>query len=127
MTLKPILFTLGAGVFALPAIAEDAHHPEEKIQAPAKPAAGMPADMKRMQEQMAQIRASTDPKERQRLMGEHMKTMQESMGKMSGMMGGGKSMEPGQRMQMMERRMDMMQMMMQQMMEHEAAEKSPAK
>src|SRR5215213_7241981 len=110
MTLKPILFTLCAGVFALPAIADDAHHPDEKIQAPAKPAPAKPAagtqgDMKRMQEQMAQIHGSTDPKERQRLMGEHMKTMQESMGKMGGMMGGGKSMDPGQRMQMMERRM----------------------
>ena len=127
MTLKPVLFTLCAGVFALPAIAEDAHHPDEKIQAPAKPAAGMPADMKRMQEQMAQIRASTDPKERQRLMGEHMKTLQESMGRMGGMMGGGKAMDPGQRMQMMERRMDMMQMMMQQMMEHESAGMAPAR
>lgn len=35
-------------------------------------------------------RAAKDPKERERLMNEHMKTMEESMAKMGGMMGCGK-------------------------------------
>jgi hypothetical protein len=76
------------------AFADDAHHPDEKAQAaPAQPAAKAPAgamdmssmqaNMKRMQEQMAQIRVASDPKERARLVDEHMKTMQ-SMSKMHG-------------------------------------------
>jgi hypothetical protein len=59
----------------------------------AKPAAlDMQNHMKLMQAQMSQISAATDPKERERLMNEHMKTMQESMTKMQGMMGCAKMM-----------------------------------
>jgi glycosyltransferase A (GT-A) superfamily protein (DUF2064 family) len=77
-------------------MADDAHHADQPAAAPSKPAAqerggmmemgGMHAHMKRMQDQMAQIRAASDPKERDRLMGEHMKTMQQSMSMMQKMM-----------------------------------------
>ena len=40
--------------------------------------------------EMAQIRAATDTKEKERLVNEHMKTMEESMSRMQGMMGCGK-------------------------------------
>ena len=131
MRTRLILVALCTGVFSAMAIADDAHHPDEKTQAvPAKPAprtapsstdsTAMQANMKRMHEQMAQIQAAPDPKERQRLMDEHMKTMRESMSKMNGMMSAGKPMDSRERMDMMERQMGMMQMMMQQMMDHEA-------
>jgi hypothetical protein len=72
----------------------------------AKPRAGMQVDpkmqqqmtdrMKTMQAQMEKIRQTTDPKEREKLLAEHMKSMQEGMqmmrgmgGGMMGMMGGG--------------------------------------
>jgi len=104
----------------------------------AKPGATMQMDpkmrqqmmdrMKTMQAQMDKIRQTTDPKEREKLMTEHMKSMQEGMrmmrgmgGGMMGMMGGG-MMGGGagsQSMPMMEGRMDMMQMMMEQMMQHQ--------
>ena len=51
---------------------------------------GMHGHMKLMREQMAQIRAATDPKERERLMSEHMSSMEQSMSRMQGMMGCGK-------------------------------------
>jgi hypothetical protein len=69
------------------AVADDAHHPEQA----AKPApgmmnmGGMGDTMQRMHEQMKQIQAATDPKERQRLLEEHMKTMQEAMPMMTRM------------------------------------------
>jgi len=105
------------------AFADDAHHPEDKTQAaPAKPAPKQPAmmmdmgamqtNMKRMQEQMAQIRSNPDAKARERLMDEHMKTMQETMSLMD---------------RMMEQHMGMMRMMMRQMIEHAAAEHSAPK
>jgi hypothetical protein len=64
-----------------PAFGEDAHHPEDAdnppAAAPAKPAVPgtsgmghMQENMKRMHEQMAQIRAASDAKERERLMDE---------------------------------------------------------
>ena len=46
---------------------------------------GMQAHMKKMREQMAQMRAATDPKERERMMGEHMKAMEDAMANMQGM------------------------------------------
>jgi hypothetical protein len=84
-----------------PAFGEDAHHPENAdnppATAPAKPAVPgtggmghMQENMKRMHEQMAQIRAASDAKERERLMDEHMKTMHESMSMMKGMMNCGR-------------------------------------
>ena len=124
--------------------------------APAKPAMSMDMDkpmlqmqenMKTMQQQMAKLRATTDPKERQKLMREHMQTMQENMktmrgmggpmmmgsGQSGGMMMGGKKegmtdADMMKRHEMMEKRMDMMQMMMEQMMQHDQAMDSmPAK
>jgi hypothetical protein len=97
------------------------------------------ATMKKMQEQMATIRSTSDPAERQKLMFEHMSTMREAMGTMMktgsamGMMPGGGMMRgdgkkssttPGPRdmrgrMGMMEQRMGMMQIMMEQMMQHQ--------
>jgi len=129
--------------------------------APAKPAMSMPMDaqmsqmhtnMTLMQSQMDTIHATTDPKERQKLMQAHMQTMQESMAMMRSMskpmpMGGGqgggmdmggekdkpgdKGMMGGDMMkhhQMMEERMGMMQTMMEQMLQHQQAMESiPAK
>ena len=98
---------LAACIFAAgAAFAEDAHHPDAAkpapAESPAKPAApamggmeGMHGHMGRMQEhmklmreQMSNIRAARDPKERERLMDEHMRTMEESMSMMMGMMKG---------------------------------------
>ncbi|MBI5463008.1 MAG: hypothetical protein HY941_12555 [Gammaproteobacteria bacterium] len=97
----------------------------------------MQEQMRKMQMQMDEIRKTTDPEKRDRLIDEHMQSMQEGMKMMRGMggsmmhdmmMGGempsGKSMQGGGmsksgdmmgRMNMMEERMDMMQMMMEQM------------
>lgn len=83
------------------AFADDAHHPGDAktppAAAPAKPAAPgmsgmgrMQEHMKRMQEEMSQIRAASDPKEKARLIDEHMKTMEQSMSMMKGMMSCGK-------------------------------------
>ena len=99
-------------------------------------------NMRKMQTQMEQIRATKDDKERERLMDEHMKTMREGMGMMrnmgGGMMqgmtdggarsGGPDGMAPGSgdmpsRMEMMERRMDMMQTMMEHMTESRQIER----
>ena len=125
--------------------------------APAKPAMSMPMDaqmsqmhtnMTLMQSQMDTIHATTNPKERQKLMQAHMQTMQESMAMMRSMskptpMGGGqgggmamggdkgkpgdKGMMGGDMMkhhQMMEERMGMMQTMMEQMLQHQQAMES---
>jgi len=109
----------------------------QEKSAPAKPAMSMDMDkqmpqmqenMKKMQQQMEKLRATTDPKERQKLMQEHMQTMQENMKAMRGMggpmmmggqKGGAMGGDPKQRQEMMEKRMDMMQMMMEQMMQHD--------
>lgn len=62
------------------------------------------ANMEKMQEEMAAIRATKDPTERQKLMQTHMATMQATMGLMHGMMTPGMmscctaGMEPGGRM-----------------------------
>lgn len=93
----------------------------------------MQARMQAMRAKMAQIQATEDPEERQRLMREHMQSMHESMTMMSEMMGG--AMAQGQmeqcqqgdgecrmdqmekQQQMMGQRMGMMQEIMQQMLE----------
>lgn len=112
---------------------------------PAKPAmnmdmeqkmSSMQTQMKDMQAQMDKIRATTDPKERRKLMDAHMQAMQECMttmrgqGKpmmMSGDQGGGMTMDGSkakaggdmmQHRQVMEGRMGMMEMMMEQMLQH---------
>lgn len=106
----------------------------------------MQQNMTAMQAQMQQIRATTDPKERHKLLQAHMQAMQDNMTAMSGMggpmmmagrppggmaMGDSKPMAGGdmmQRHQMMENRMGMMQMMMEQMLQHQQAmESMPAK
>ena len=120
--------------------------------APAKPAMSMPMDaqmsqmhtnMTLMQSQMDTIHATTNPKERQKLMQAHMQTMQDSMAMMRSMNkpmtmdggpGGGMAMgadkgKPGDKgmmggdmmkhHQMMEERMGMMQTMMEQMLQHQ--------
>ena len=96
----------------------------------------MQTNMKDMQAQMEKIRATTDPKERRKLMDAHMLSMQECMTTMRGqdkpmMMGGdqgggmpkdGSQAKAGgdmmQHHQMMQGRMGMMQMMMEQMLQH---------
>jgi hypothetical protein len=98
--------------------------------------AQMQARMQTMQAQMAQLRTTSDPVERQKLLSAHMQLMQEQMASMRSMGGGmmqmmhggaamGMGMQqganagphaPGPRHQMVEDRLDMMQMMMEQMM-----------
>ena len=109
-------------LLALPAVAEEAHHPEQKTdavptaQAPATPAAKPPAaaqpvqqmqaNLKKMDAQLQRIAKEKSEAERNLLLGEHMQTMRENMmlaGGMasgcpmmgSGMMGGGMGMMMG--------------------------------
>ena len=96
--MKRALAVLAMSMFAAGAAgADDAHDhsgPAARPPAAAEKGAGgmqgMHEHMKLMREQMAQIRAATDPKEKERLVNEHMKTMEQSMSKMQGMMGCGK-------------------------------------
>ena len=90
--MKPTFAVIAACVFAAAgaAVAADEHDHSDSAKKPPATAHGMPQHMKLMREQMAQIRAAQDPKERERLMNEHMKTMEESMAKMGGMRGCGK-------------------------------------
>ncbi|KWT91628.1 hypothetical protein APY03_3239 [Variovorax sp. WDL1] len=125
--------------------------PAQEKPAPATPAMSMDmekqgpqmqANMEKMQQQMEKIGTTTDPKNRQKLMQEHMQTMQETMKMMRGMgsptmKGGGDpggmamgdkkaSMQDGdmkKRQEMTDTRMDMMQMMMEQMMKRDEAMK----
>lgn len=102
----------------------EAHHPQATTSqatagapAPTQAPSDVAANMKKMQEQMAAIRAAKDSKERAKLMDEHMQTMRTTMSSMEkngGCMMGGmmKSGEGG---------MGMMQMMMDQMMQHQKA------
>jgi len=129
--------------------ADDSHHPEESglADAPATQNTGkgmgqgmemmdmekMHRRMQEMQEIMAKTNESVKPRERQRLMQEHMKKMHEMMANMRGMMGPGMMMQSSdvdgkkaikqmdglpmqQRLEMMGQRVDMMQVMMEQMM-----------
>ncbi|HWR76064.1 MAG TPA: hypothetical protein VN283_02490 [Thiobacillus sp.] len=75
-----------------PVLAEEAHHPDQKVGA-AAPAADqtiqkMQANTQRMQSQLEQMAKSKDPNQRQKLMQEHMQTMQENMMAGKSMMGG---------------------------------------
>ncbi|MBI5910068.1 MAG: hypothetical protein HY848_08960 [Betaproteobacteria bacterium] len=138
-----------AGALAAPIVsAQDKHaHPKPTTSMGMdKHMPQMQENMKKMQQQMEKLRATTDPKERQKLMQEHMQTMLENMKAMRGMGGpmmmggaqpggtakdGHKHAAGGDMMQhhaTMEKRMDMMQMMMEQMMQHDQAmESMPAK
>jgi hypothetical protein len=81
------LTTMAASiVFALPAFAEDAHHPENtpgtktvSVQPAAAPVAKMQANVKKMQAQLDRVAKAKTPEERQQAMAEHMKTMHENM------------------------------------------------
>ena len=99
------------------ALAVEEHHVDQKgapaksapkdvkakdAKAPAAKDTGMPMgmmqnNMLKMHEQMHKIMQAKDPKERERLMQEHLKMMQENMKMMQGMMGGqkGGTMGPG--------------------------------
>jgi hypothetical protein len=79
------------------AFADQTHdHPAPAAEPPAAkqgvPAGGMHMHehMKMMKKQIGQIRAATDPQEKERLMNEHLKTMENAMAKMGGMGGCGK-------------------------------------
>ncbi len=136
--------------------ADDAHHPEKAqktTDTKAAAAAGAKSvetesatdpqikraqeTMRKLQDQMGKIRQTNDPKERQKMMQEHMQTLREGMmtlhgmkkmeggGGQDGMMMGGDMMKGHD---MMEMRMDMMEMMMDQMMQREETRASmPAK
>lgn len=93
-------------------------------------------NMKKAQQQMDKIRATTDPTEYQKLIQEHMDTMQENMAMIRHMRGpmmegvvehagmkkkGGKRGSDRTHYEMMEQRMDSMQMMMEQMLSHQQA------
>ena len=141
-----VISAIAACAMAAPiASAQDKHAHE-------KPAAGKDVDnhmsqmrekMKAMQGQMDRIHQTTDPKERQKLMHEHMQAMQASMKAMRGMgggmmKGGGEhggmkmdakkgGMKDGDMMKhhtMMESRLDLLQMMMEQMMQRDRAMQS---
>jgi len=140
--LKTPILTAAIVAFALTAPVASA----QDQAAPAQPAMGMDAQMSQMhanmaemQAQMEKIHATTNPKERRKLMQAHMQTMQESMAMMESMskpmiMDGG---QPGgmamggdmmKHHQMMQERMGMMTTMMQQMLDHlQVMESMPAK
>jgi hypothetical protein len=141
------LIAVAALITGTPAFADDTHHPDKDKPAAAAQAAPQPAqsakakdsaammdNMKTMQEQMQKLRATTDPKEREKLLAEHMQTMQQTIAMMHDM--GGSTMCDQMLGGMHDRKassgstekpMDMMQMMMQQMMEHQQAMQGPAK
>ena len=137
-----LISAIAASVMAAPVASA------QNMAAPASSAMSMDADkqnsqmqenIKKMQHQMDMIATTTDPKERQKLMQEHMQTMQETMKAMRSM--GGPTMKGGgmamgdkkgggmmggdvkARQDGMEKRMDMMQMMMEQMMQRDPAAK----
>lgn len=114
---------------ALPmAYADDRHHPQnaESGKQTTAPQGKGTAGMDRMQEMrktMDRLHATTDPKERERLMQEHMDQMEGMMNDMHGTMGKGMgSAQSGDHQQSLEKRMDMMQGMMEQMMGHMKAQ-----
>ena len=106
-----IIVALTAPLLLVPAAsAVEEHHPDQKpaASAPATPKdakskeamtpaakdGGMPMgmmqeNMLKMHEQMHKIMQAKDPKQRDKLMQEHMQMMQEHMKTMGGMMGGG--------------------------------------
>lgn len=103
----------------------------QEIYPPSQPARtdkSMNMDMSKHMPQMEKIRATSDPKERQQLMRDHMQSMQDNMKMMHGMSGPMTMGDMMKRHAMMEQRMDMMQMMMEQMMQRDQVmEPMPAK
>ena len=127
MLTRSLVAAACAAALAATAFADDAHqHGEPALPAASNPAGDMPEMMSRMHDQMMKIHATSDPKERARLMDEHMKTMQEAMPMMQGMKEGA-GMGSAQRMDAMGRRMDRMEQMMQQMLEHQKAREAAPK
>jgi hypothetical protein len=124
--LNKIVAPMLAALFAAPACVavaadEPAEHHSVADAGAMAPAAAM-ANMQKMREQMAALRATKDPKERARLMDEHMQAMQSTMQQMRQdngctMMGNGMAMKDGKPMD----GMNMMQMMMEQMQQHQDA------
>lgn len=86
---------IAAALFAASfAAAQDPHDHSKAAAEPRhadKGMHGMHDHMLKMRQQMAQVRAAKDPKEKERLMNEHFKAMEESMSTMQGMMGCGKT------------------------------------
>jgi hypothetical protein len=120
---------------AIPAMATD--QPTDVSEADQAAALQKMQDqLKKMQEEMAQIHKTQDPAKRRALMQEHWKSMMQGLqmmnqwgGPMMGMMGTGgmhghmMMMNP----EMMQNRMDMMQLMMDQMMQHQQMMQQPSK
>ena len=87
------LFTI-----ALPALADEAHHPSGQPLAPEAAQMNpekMDAEVRQMQEMRNKIANEKDPAARKELMGQHMRMMQDGMQMMS-MMGGQGMMQGGQ-------------------------------
>lgn len=76
--------------------------------------ASMEEAMKLMEGQMARVRATRDPKQRERLLDQHMKTMHESLTLVQSTRAGE---DAAQRMEILERRVDFTQRMLQQLLE----------
>ena len=124
MTLKRTLVAAAVAILASGAVADDSHHAgsvdKPSAQHPGPQGAHgtahmgtMQDGMKRMQEQMREIVAASDPGERQRLMSEHMKSMREAMSMMGNMTRGSKAPAEGERAGSMAHCMEMMGQMMQ--------------
>jgi hypothetical protein len=80
---------------AMPALADDAHHPAQPGGAPTtqaqpdgKAVQKMQGNLSVMQIQLERLGKAKTAEERQKLMDEHMKTMQENMGMARGMQSG---------------------------------------
>ena len=135
MKRRPIAVALLAAAFAAQPLAaaaqgmmqEHGAQPHAAMQTDPKLEQQMMDRMKSMQAQMDRIHQNSDPKEREKLLAEHMKSMQEGMQMMRGM-GGGRHGAAGHGAEMMQGRMGMMQMMMDQMLEHQKMmQQAPAK
>ncbi|NMG76970.1 hypothetical protein [Aromatoleum diolicum] len=82
--MKSILTVLAISLAAaLPAYAEDAHHPDQpaavSAPTPEKAVQKMQDNTTRMQSQLEAVAAAKSPEERQKLLMEHMQTMRENM------------------------------------------------
>jgi hypothetical protein len=127
--IRPLVIASTLALLGSAGWAEDAHHPEAAASAvkapkaaavkaaPAKPVAK--DSMKKMDQQMMDMRAMHDkmmnaktPEERSALMADHMKAMQGGMAMMGGMPA-----DMATHHQTMEKRMEMMETMMQMMMD----------
>jgi len=80
---------------AMPAFADDAHHPEPAGAAQTTPAQPDGKTMQNMQDNLTRMRAQLErlakaktPEERQKIMSEHLRTMQENMTMARGMQSG---------------------------------------